>query len=132
MGVNEEIVEAPKVEDSILGTIKKMLGIPDNYEQFDVDLIIHINSAFATLTQISSGLKENYFIVNKNNLWIEYTDNVKILDPVKMYVYLKTKSIFDPPTNSNVTEAIKANLKELEFRIQLSADSKEDKTECKM
>ena len=126
MDVNEEIVEVTKVEDSILGTIKKMLGIADDYEQFDVDIIIHINSAFATLAQIGSSLKDDYSISDKNNLWTEYTDNVKILDSIKTYIYLKTRLIFDPPTSSMVAEAIKERIKELEFRIQLSADSKED------
>ena len=126
MDVNEEIVEAPKVEESILGTIKKMLGITYDYEQFDVDIIIHINSAFATLAQIGSGLKEGYAITDKNNVWSEYTEDVRILDMIKTYVYLKTRLIFDPPASSMVTEAIKSTIKELEFRIQLQTDSKED------
>ena len=126
MDVNEEIVEAPKVEESILGTIKKMLGITYDYEQFDVDIIIHINSAFATLAQIGSGLKEGYAIIDKNNVWSEYTEDVRILDMIKTYVYLKTRLIFDPPASSMVAEAIKSTIKELEFRIQLQTDSKED------
>ena len=126
MDVNEEIVEAPKVEESILGTIKKMLGITYDYEQFDVDIIIHINSAFATLAQIGSELKEGYTIADKYNVWSEYTEDVKILDMIKIYIYLKTRLIFDPPASSMVAEAIKSTIKELEFRIQLQTDSKED------
>ena len=126
MDVNEEIVEAPKVEESILGTIKKMLGITYDYEQFDVDIIIHINSAFATLAQIGSELKEGYTIADKYNVWSEYTEDVKILDMIKTYIYLKTRLIFDPPASSMVDEAIKSTIKELEFRIQLQTDSKED------
>ena len=126
MDVNEEIVEAPKVEESILGTIKKMLGITYDYEQFDVDIIIHINSAFATLAQIGSELKEGYTIADKYNVWSEYTEDVKILDMIKTYIYLKTRLIFDPQASSMVAEAIKSTIKELEFRIQLQTDSKED------
>ena len=126
MDVNEEIVEAPKIEESILETIKKMLGITYDYEQFDVDIIIHINSAFATLAQIGSELKEGYTIADKYNVWSEYTEDVKILDMIKTYIYLKTRLIFDPPASSMVAEAIKSTIKELEFRIQLQTDSKED------
>ena len=126
MDVNEEIVETPKVEESILGTIKKMLRINYDYEQFDVDIIIHINSAFATLAQIGSELKEGYTIADKYNVWSEYTEDVKILDMIKTYIYLKTRLIFDPPASSMVAEAIKSTIKELEFRIQLKTDSKED------
>lgn len=126
MDVNEEIVEAPKVEESILGTIKKMLGITYDYEQFDVDIIVHINSAFATLAQIGSELKEGYTITDKYNVWSEYTEDIKILDMIKTYIYLKTRLIFDPPASSMVAEAIKSTIKELEFRIQLQTDSKED------
>ena len=126
MDVNEEIVEAPKIEESILETIKKMLGITYDYEQFDVDIIIHINSAFATLAQIGSGMKEEYTITDRYNVWSEYTEDIKILDMVKTYIYLKTRLIFDPPASSMVAEAIKSTIKELEFRIQLQTDSKED------
>ena len=126
MDGNEEIVESPKVEESILGTIKKMLGITYDYEQFDVDIIIHINSAFATLAQIGAELKEGYVITDKNNVWSEYTEDIKILDMIKTYIYLKTRLIFDPPASSMVAEAIKSTIKELEFRIQLQTDSKED------
>ena len=91
-----------------------------------MDIIIHINSAFATLAQIGSELKEGYTITDKYNVWSEYTEDIKILDMIKTYIYLKTRLIFDPPASSMVAEAIKSTIKELEFRIQLQTDSKED------
>ena len=125
MGDNESVVEpiVSPLEESILSTIKKLIGIEENYTQFDVDLIVHINTAFAELAQIGSNLKDSYFITDKNNLWSEYTNDMRVLEPIKTYVYLKTKLIFDPPASSMVIETIKQTIKELEFRIQISAES---------
>lgn len=125
MGENETVAETivSPLQESILGTIKKLIGFEDDYTQFDTDLIIHINTAFASLAQIGSNLKEGFFITDKNNLWSEYTTDTAILEPIKMYVYLKTKMIFDPPASSMVIETIKQTINELEFRIQISADS---------
>ena len=125
MGENETVVEpiVSPLQESILSTIKKLIGFEDDYTQFDMDLIIHINTAFASLAQIGSNLKEGFSITDKNNLWSEYTTNTAILEPVKMYVYLKTKMVFDPPASSMVIETMKQTINELEFRIQISADS---------
>lgn len=125
MGENEMVAETivSPLQESILGTIKKLIGFEDDYTQFDTDLIIHINTAFASLAQIGSNLKEGFFITDKNNLWSEYTIDTSILEPIKMYVYLKTKMVFDPPASSMVIETIKQTINELEFRIQISADS---------
>ena len=125
MGENETVVEpiVSPLQESILSTIKKLIGFEDDYTQFDIDLIIHINTAFASLAQIGSNLKEGFSITDKNNLWSEYTTNTAILEPVKMYVYLKTKMVFDPPASSMVIETVKQTINELEFRIQISADS---------
>jgi hypothetical protein len=125
MGENETVVEpiVSPLQESILSTIKKLIGFEDDYTQFDMDLIMHINAAFASLAQIGSNLKEGFFITDKDNLWSEYTTNVTILESVKMYVYLKTKIVFDPPASSMVIETMKQTINELEFRIQISADS---------
>lgn len=125
MGENETVAETivSPLQESILGTIKKLIGFEDDYTQFDTDLVIHINTAFASLAQIGSNLKEGFFITDKNNLWSEYTTDTAILEPIKMYVYLKTKMVFDPPASSMVIETIKQTINELEFRIQISADS---------
>ena len=125
--INESVV--PPLQESILNTIKKMIGVEENYKQFDIDLIVHINTAFAALAQIGHNLKDGYFISDMNNIWSEYITDTRLLDPIKTYVYLKTKLVFDPPSSSMVIESMKQTLKELEFRIQISAESidKEDK-----
>lgn len=109
-------------QDSILLTIKKMIGIAEDYTQFDTDIIIHINTAFSRLAQISSGFKKGFRITDSNNLWREYTDDESLLDSIISYVYLKTKIVFDPPTSQMVMESIKQDIKELEFRLQADTE----------
>lgn len=106
--------------ESILNSIKKLLGITADVEVFDQDIIIHINSVFASLNQMGIGPKDGYFIVNKDNTWSEFCgDDFPFLNNVKSYVYLKTKLLFDPPQTSSLLEAINSQIKELEWRMYI-------------
>lgn len=78
-------IESPKVEDTILGTIKKLIGIDYEYTKFDMDIILHINTAFSILSRISSVVKQGYRIIDNNNLWAEYTDDPELLSLVQEY-----------------------------------------------
>lgn len=120
-------VESPKVEDTILGTIKKLIGIDYEYTKFDMDIILHINTAFSILSRISSVVKQGYRIIDNNNLWAEYTDDPELLSLVQEYLYEYCKIKFDPPTSSMVMEAMKESIKELEFSIEIYSKTKEDK-----
>ena len=86
--------------DSILVTIKKMLGLEDNYTPFDVDVMVHINAALMSLTQLGIGPKEGFTITDYTQTWSDFITNEVKLGAVKTYVYLKVKMVFDPPTNS--------------------------------
>lgn len=108
--------------DSILTSIKKLLGIGEEYEAFDNDLIIHINSVLATLTQIGVGPKEGFSIEDDSAVWSDFISDVR-LDSVKTYVYLKVKVVFDPPLNASVMEANKAMINELEWRLNVASES---------
>ena len=110
--------------DSILTSIKKMLGITEEYTQFDTDLIIHINSVFMILKQLGVGPKNGFSISDKSTTWNEYLITSD-LEAVKTYVYLKVRLIFDPPNSSVVTESINRTIGELEWRIQASTDNTE-------
>ena len=103
--------------ESILTSIKKLLGIEESYEIFDPDIILYINSAFSTLTQLGVGPEEGFSIKDKITTWSEYLNNDPRLDLIKNYVFLKVKLIFDPPTSSSVQSAYERMIQELEWRI---------------
>lgn len=108
--------------ESILTSIKKMLGIVEDYEHFDADLIMHINSVLSILTQLGVGPSEGFFISDKTAIWSDFLPANKNLELVKTYVYMKVKLIFDPPLTSSVSEAMNRTISELEFRILIEAD----------
>ena len=107
--------------DSILTSIKKLLGITEEYEHFDPDIIVHINSAFMILNQLGVGPEEGFSIKDKSSTWNEFLSGSN-LEAVKTYVYLKVKLMFDPPLSSTVIEAIKSQISELEWRLNVSTD----------
>lgn len=115
--------------ESILTSIKKMLGIVEEYEHFDADLIMHINSVLSILTQLGVGPSEGFSIKDKTASWNDFLSDSKNLESVKSYVYLKVRLIFDPPLTSSVTEAISRMISELEWRISVAVDPVESKEE---
>lgn len=110
------------METSILNTIKKMLGIAPEYDHFDVDLIININTVFSILTQLGVGPKNGFSITGTVETWSDYISDMSKLEMVKTYIYLKVKSIFDPSQNSNVNASIEKQINELEFRLNVEVD----------
>lgn len=106
--------------DSILETIKKLLGVSDFQDEFDTDLIIHINAALATLYQIGVG-KRYFSIESKNDTWTDFCDDSAALELIKPYVYLKVKTVFDPPSGAAM-EAINNRISEYEWRINNEVD----------
>lgn len=106
--------------DSILTSIKKLLGITEEYRHFDGDLILHINSVLAILTQLGVGPEKGYSITNEFDKWTDFLPNDPRLADVKSYVYLKVKLLFDPPISSAVAESTRRLIDELEWRISVS------------
>lgn len=109
--------------DSILTSIKKLLGIDESYDVFDPDIIMHINSVFMTLSQLGVGPDEGFFIEDKNAIWSSYDSNVKLLNAVKTYIYLKVRLAFDPPTSSAAIDSINRQINESEWRINVEAET---------
>lgn len=104
--------------ESILTSIKKLLGIGEDYEEFDQDIIVHINTVLVALTQMGIGPEEGFTINDRTALWSDFIpDNMVKVENVKTYVYLKVKMIFDPPASSAVADAINRNASELEWRL---------------
>jgi hypothetical protein len=111
--------------DSILTSIKKLLGIAEEYTHFDEDLIMHINSVFLILRQLGIGPAEGFTIEDDVAVWTDFVKPEEGLDAVKSYMYLKVRLLFDPPDKSSVTEATKNMINELEWRLNLQAESNE-------
>lgn len=113
--------------NSILTTIKKMLGIDDpSYTEFDNELIIYINSAFAKLTQIGVGPKQGFVITSEQNTWDEYVVDIVQRELVKTYIYQNVRLVFDPPSNSFLLKAIEDQIAELTWRLNVQVDPGEE------
>lgn len=113
---------ADLMNKSILTSIKKMLGMTEDYEAFDTDIVIHINSVFATLHQLGVGQQDTAFsITGKEETWDQFITADK-LNSVISYMYLKVKTLFDPPTSSFVLESYKEQIKEYEWRLNVAAE----------
>ena len=111
--------------ESILTSIKKLLGITEEYDQFDPDIIMHINSVFMVLTQLGVGPAEGFSIEDDTAVWTDFIQDVKKLESVKTYIYLKVKLVFDPPLSSAVIESMNRLINELEWRLNVAAESTE-------
>lgn len=110
------------METSILTSIKKMLGIAEDYTEFDEDIITHINSVFLNLTQLGVGPEEGFMIEDDTTVWEDFIDDSIQLQAVKTYMYLKVKLLFDPPLSSSVTESFTRMIAELEWRLNVAVD----------
>ena len=109
--------------DSILTSVKKMLGITAEYTHFDSDIIMHINSVFMILNQMGVGPREGFSISSDVETWDEFTNDNLTIESVKSYMYLKVGLLFDPPTSSNVLEARNRLVSELEWRLNAIVDT---------
>lgn len=109
--------------ESILTSIKKLLGIAEDYDHFDMDLIIHINTVFMGLTQMGVGPAEGFTINSSFDTWDRFVTSDQNLEAVKSYVYLKVKLLFDPPLSSAVIESTNRLISELEWRLTVGAES---------
>lgn len=108
--------------DSILTSVKKMLGLTEEYTSFDPDIIMHINSVFMILNQIGVGPEEGFYIEDETKTWFNYNKNLKELQIIKSYMFLRVRLLFDPPANSAVMECMKQQINEFEFRLNLAVD----------
>lgn len=114
------------MEESILNTIKKLLGITEDNKDFDTDIIVDINSVFMILKQLGVGPNEGFKIEDDSSTWDEYIDNEADLEAVKSYIYLRVKIMFDPPLNGTVTDALNSVKDELEWRLNMRHEEDKD------
>lgn len=112
--------------ESILVTIKKLLGLPEEYEQFDTDVITGINTTFMTLNQLGVGPANGFRISDKTTTWGDYLPEGSDLEGVKSYIHLNVKLLFDPPQSSTLMDSINRQINMLEFRLGVNADKGEE------
>lgn len=117
------MAELEEIKDSILDTTKKMLGFDRSYTAFDLDILTHINSTFFTLQQLGIGPKTGFVITDREATWGTYLAGDDI-SAVKSYMFLKVRMLFDPPTTSFANEAIKAQITELEWRLNVQSEGR--------
>lgn len=109
--------------ESILTSIKKLLGVTEDYTQFDQDIIMHINTVFLNLNQIGVGPEEGFVIEDDTSDWSDFIGDDVRLQAVKTYVYLKVKLLFDPHAlSSPVIESMNRTIAELEWRLMAAVD----------
>lgn len=108
--------------ESILTSIKKLLGISEEDTNFDTDIIIHINSALMILNQLGVGPSDGFSIEDASAEWSDFVYDISQIESIKTYVYMKVKLIFDPPLSSSVMESMKQIISELEWRLQVAVD----------
>lgn len=109
--------------ESILTSIKKLLGIAEEYEHFDNDIIMHINSVFMILTQLGVGPSKGFVITDSSASWDDFLpEGGEKLQAVKTYMYMKVRLMFDPPTSSAVMESMNRTINELEWRLNVAVD----------
>lgn len=111
--------------ESILTSIKKQLGITEEYKHFDDDITMHINSVFMILTQLGVGPSEGFYIENDTAKWTDFISDVSKLQAVKSYVFLKVKLLFDPGSLGSATlAAYERQIQELEWRLNIEAETR--------
>ncbi len=105
--------------DSILLSIKSMLGIDADMNAFDFEIIQHANAAFTTVHQLGVGPIEGFSITNENDDWSDFSSDPKLVNLARSYIYKKVRLAFDPPTNSFLNTSIENQIKEDEFRLNM-------------
>lgn len=103
--------------DSILTSTKKILGIDESYTDFDIDIVLHINSVFSTLQQLGIGPEIGFAIEDDTSTWDDFLGTDPRKNNVKSYMYLRVRLLFDPPVLSYMIDAMRAQITELEWRM---------------
>ena len=111
--------------DSILTSTKRLLGIAEEYDHFDLELVIHINSVLMILTQLGVGPSNGFSISGAGETWEDFIPDGQNLESVKSYIYMKVRLLFDPPTSSALMDALTRSISEFEWRLNVSAESGE-------
>lgn len=112
------------ISDSILLSIKKLLGLPSDVTDFDLDILTHINTAFMELRQLGVGTSDVFEITGETEVWSDFIDESdKKFNPVKTFVYYFVRLAFDPPTSSAHVDVLNRGIERLEWRLNVEAET---------
>lgn len=111
--------------DSILDTIKKLVGLDKNYGAFDMDLIVAINGVFMILNQLGVGPNKSFSIAGPNETWNDFSLDIDSMQLVKNDIYLRTRLLFDPPDTGVLHEAMERQIAEFEWRLKIQAEDRD-------
>lgn len=115
------------ITQSILLTIKKMLGIAEEYHAFDLDIITNINATFFTLNQLGVGPRLPYSITGIDETWSDFLGSQKeFINAVQTYTYMRVRLMFDPPTNSFLVDAMQKQCQEYEWRFTVQPKNEQE------
>ena len=109
---------------SILTSVKKLLGISEDYDCFDADILMNINMVMTVLKQI--GVNTNVNSVTEETTWEELSSSTEIVNLLRVYVALRVRMVFDPPTNSSLLDAMQKKVDELEWRLNVLGEDKDE------
>lgn len=111
------------MEKRILTSTKKLLGLPEDHTEFDLDVITHINSVFSDLTQLGIGPPEGFMIEDDTLEWDDYLMGDLELNTIKSYMALRVRLLFDPPTTSYLKDALEKQIQQFEWRINVAREA---------
>lgn len=111
------------MENSILETIKKLLGIDTECKDFDIDVIVNINTVISALTQMGVGPEEGFSITGSDETWNDFIEELHGFEMIKTYIYLKVKNIFDPPQQQSLIGSSERIISEIEYRIRIQVEN---------
>lgn len=113
------------MNESILTSVKKINGLPETYEAFDTDMIMHINTVLMILTQMGIGPSSGFTIESDKETWSDFLgDEIKQLAGIKSYVAFRVRLMFDTPQNQATVNALNETVKDLEYRLYISQNPK--------
>lgn len=118
-----------EISNSILETVKKLVGVDIDYGVYDIDLIVAINSSFMILHQLGVGPEKPFTISDSSATWQDFFGDEEVFALAKSYIYLRTRLLFDPPSSGVLHEAVERQISEFEWRMQVQADYNDSKEE---
>jgi hypothetical protein len=108
---------------SVLDSVKKVLGFDSSFTDFDIDIVMHVNTFFGDLLQIGAGPPTGFTIEDDSALWTDFTEQPAYLSGVQSYIYIKTRLVFDPPATSFAIDALDKQASETLWRLNAMVEA---------
>lgn len=106
--------------DSILTSVKNAMDVATDDPSFDGRIIMHINTVLSTLNQLNVGPIDGFMIEDDTPVWNDLLGGDNRLNMVKSYMYTRVRLLFDPPTTGYLVDALKEQILEFEWRIEVT------------